>query len=70
MPARFHFDLVKDAEIIRDMDGVEATDIESAIEQAEICLREFRDAGELSGNEGWTLVIRDEIGTELDRLRV
>ncbi|GEP09842.1 DUF6894 family protein [Methylobacterium gnaphalii] len=70
MAARFHFDLVRGAETICDEDGVEVGSLSIAIEQAELTIEELRDTGELADGEGWTLVIRDQIGTELHRLPV
>ncbi|GLS46904.1 DUF6894 family protein [Methylobacterium brachythecii] len=70
MPARFHFDVVRDDEVIRDEDGVEAEDLDDATEQALLCIEEMTSTGELSDGDGWCLVIRDETGDERRRIAI
>jgi hypothetical protein len=71
LPARYHFDLENGPAIIRDERGVVADNLNQAVEQAILGSNELRASGELEASLAeWTLVIRDEDGTELKRLRL
>ncbi|WP_336491952.1 DUF6894 family protein [Methylobacterium nigriterrae] len=68
MLKRFYFDLVRQETLIPDEIGVEAADLDEALEQAQLALAEMREDGEAVSDEGWALLIRDEAGTLLRRL--
>ena len=71
MTNRFRFDLENGDIVIRDEIGVEADDISQAVEQALAGIDEMRASGELvTPDDLWTLVIRDEDGAELKRIRL
>jgi hypothetical protein len=71
LPARYHFDLESRHEVIRDDQGVVADSLEQAVEQAALGVEEMRASGELPAAAGdWFIVIRDETGRELTRIRV
>ena len=71
MLKRFYFDLVNRETILPDEVGVEAADLDEALEEAASALEELRDSGEAADlGEGWQLLIRDRAGTILRRLTV
>ncbi|WP_233386047.1 DUF6894 family protein [Methylobacterium sp. C25] len=70
MPARFYFDMVRDDEVVRDEDGVEADDLDDVTKQAALCVEEMKAAGELANGGGWCVVIRDETGDERRRIPI
>ena len=71
MSSRFYFDLTNGLETIRDHQGVEARDLDQAIEEARVVINEMRDSGELSEDEeGWILIIKDAEGDTLMTLPV
>ena len=62
---RLYFDLTDGQAILRDEEGVEVTDLDHALAEADAVLRELR------GYEvGWSLVIRDEAGAIFAQLPV
>ena len=62
---RLYFDLTDGQTILRDEEGVEVTDLDHALADADAVL------GELHGYEvGWSLVIRDQAGAVLAQLPV
>lgn len=66
MLRRFYFDIFNDEKIIRDDEGVEAVNLEQALEDARIVLGQIADElGVASIDSSWTLIIRDQAGTEL-----
>ncbi|ACA21128.1 hypothetical protein M446_6888 [Methylobacterium sp. 4-46] len=68
---RFYFDLADGVTTIRDKEGVEAADLNEALEAAEAVIQEMRAKGELAHfGDGWTLSIRLEAGTVLAILPV
>ena len=69
MTQRFYFDLTNGPATIRDDEGVEASDLDEATEEAKAVLREMRDSADLSVRyESWNLVIRAEGGHPLKTL--
>jgi len=69
LPNRYRFDLESTHDVVRDECGVEASDLDEAIEQAVAGIAEMRREGGLSDvGEGWDLVIRGADGTELKRI--
>lgn len=68
---RFYFDLADGVTTIRDEEGVEATNLDQALEAAESVIREMRANGVLAHlGDGWTLCIRVEAETVLAILPV
>ncbi|ACA21235.1 hypothetical protein M446_7009 (plasmid) [Methylobacterium sp. 4-46] len=68
---RFYFDLADGVTTIRDDVGVEAVNLDEALEEAEAVIREMRANGELAHlGDGWTLSIRAEAETVLAILLV
>jgi hypothetical protein len=66
---RFYFDLTNGPATIRDDEGVEASDLHEAMEEAKAVLNEMRDSADQSRrHESWTLVIRAEGGIPLTTL--
>ncbi|MER2266900.1 DUF6894 family protein [Methylobacterium oxalidis] len=71
MLKRFYFDLVSRERVIPDRTGIEAADLEEALEEAEAALQEMRESGEAAEfDEGWSLLIRDEAGASLRKLPI
>ncbi|MER2267362.1 DUF6894 family protein [Methylobacterium oxalidis] len=71
MTQRFYFDLVNRETVISDPCGIEASDLEAAVVAAEAALQELRVTGEVHEFDGaWTLLIRDECGTLIQRLEI
>lgn len=71
MARRFYFDLMKGSTIIRDDEGVVASDIFEAAEEAAIVVEETRGSAEMSAlAAGWKLIIRDEGGAILKTLPI
>lgn len=71
MPRRYYFDLESGQDAIQDEQGVMADGLESAIAQALLGLAEMRGSGELpESTADWELVIRDNAGSELKRIRL
>ena len=71
MLKRFYFDLVNRETILPDEVGVEAADLDEALEEAASALEELRDSGEAADlGEGWQLLIRDKAGTLLRKLPI
>ncbi|MDR7040170.1 MULTISPECIES: DUF6894 family protein [Methylobacterium] len=71
MLKRFYFDLVCRERVIPDDTGIEAADLDEALEEAEAALQEMRRSGEASEfDEGWSLLIRDEGGAALRKLPI
>ena len=69
MLERFYFDLVNRETILSDEAGIEAADLDEALEQAKAALEELCDSGETAEwDNGWHLRIRDETGTVLRML--
>lgn len=68
---RFYFDLTNGSTILRDEEGVPASSLDQAIQEARFVLDEMRRSEELSEQQdGWTLIIRDADGNELATLPV
>jgi hypothetical protein len=68
---RFYFDLVHKDTVLSDDKGAEAADLQEAVELAVRGLAELSDSGEANEfDRGWTLLIRDEAGTTLEKLPV
>ena len=64
MAEHFHFDLTDGATIILDEEGVEASDLDHALAQALVAIKEMRESGELAElGDGWQMVVRDTSGT-------
>ena len=63
MTKRFYFDLTDGYRTLSDDEGVEATNLDQAISQALLAMKEMSQSGELDrvGN-GWRMIIRDEAG--------
>lgn len=60
MAERFHFDLTDGATSILDEEGVEASDLDHALAQALVAIKEIRESGELAElGDGWQMVVRD-----------
>ncbi len=71
MTHRFYFDLENDDEIIRDDEGVEASNLEQAIIVADAVLKEMQGSKDaIAAKDGWTLIIRDKSGSSLKKLPV
>ncbi|MHB2211324.1 DUF6894 family protein [Methylobacterium sp. CM6257] len=71
MAARFYFEITNVEETIRDLEGVEATDLEEALFEARSVIAEM--AEEITaGHRGppWTLLVRDEAGWLVGRLPI
>ena len=64
MERRFFFDLTGGQGTLYDEKGVEAADLDEAIEAARAVLEEMRDNEEAPA-EHWTLIIRGEDGATL-----
>lgn len=62
---RFYFDLTYRSSSIRDDVGVEARDIDQAVEEAQVVIEEMRGRHELASLEDWNMAIRDESGATL-----
>jgi hypothetical protein len=71
MTARFFFDLVCGDEVIQDDDGVEATDLDQALDEARSAIAEMADEviGDGSG-QPWAMIVRDETGAPVRRLPI
>ena len=66
MPPRFHFRLVGTEQVIQDVMGVAAKDIEEAQAEATAAIEELRLQGELTMDAGeWCLEIRSASGVLL-----
>lgn len=66
MAQRFHFDLLNGSSSVRDHEGIEARDLDQAVEEARAVLEEIRGSDEPSDDEeGWVLIIRDAAGEAL-----
>jgi hypothetical protein len=60
---RFYFDLRGSRAVIVDETGIRASDLNEAVVQALEALREMRAGGEMDDfDDGWKLVIRDDLG--------
>ena len=71
MTQRFYFDLTNGSVTLLDDKGVEASDIDEAIAEAQVVLEEMRKAEETSESAGeWNLIIRDEGGVTLKTLPI
>ena len=71
MVQRFYSDLVSEAEIIRDAEGVEADSIEQARFEARRTIADMKDANELPASTGnWRLQIRDARGCVVETIRL
>lgn len=71
MAARFYFEITNVEETIRDLEGVEAADLEEALFEARSVIAEM--AEEITaGHWGppWTLLVRDEAGWLVGRLPI
>ena len=68
MPERYHFDLERGRDVMRDEEGVEADSACQAIEQALAVIEEIRASGEIKAISRWELVIRDDRGDPVKRL--
>lgn len=64
MPCRFYFNLTNGADVIRDEDGIEHSDINSALIQAMKAIEELRAQDPLGAEDwrGWSLEIVDGSG--------
>lgn len=63
MLKRFFFDVINDESIIVDEQGVDAANLEQALDDAKIVLGQIADElGASSIKDSWTLVIRDQSG--------
>ncbi|GEP04950.1 DUF6894 family protein [Methylobacterium oxalidis] len=64
MAQRFHFDLTDGYRTLRDRAGTLAPDVDRALAQALMAIKELRDSGELATlGDGWQMVVRDTSGT-------
>ena len=70
MTERYHFDLERGRDVMRDEEGVEADNAGQAIEQALAVLEEIRANGEIEAISRWELVIRNDHGTAVKRLAI
>jgi hypothetical protein len=71
VPTRYRFDLEDDRTVFRDEIGVETDDLDHAIAQAVSAIDELRFIGVTRTLYiGWHLVICDDSGTELRRVRL
>lgn len=64
MPSRFYFNLTNGAEVVRDPDGIELADVDSALLYAAKAIEELRAEDPLSAEswQGWNLEIVDVSG--------
>ncbi len=61
MQERFYFDLTDGCTAWNDDEGIEAPDLDHALAQAFLALKEMRQTGELDQlGEGWQMIVRDE----------
>ena len=69
MGRRFYFDLTNGQDLIRDDEGVVATNLGEAVKEAQAALDDMRGRhpGDFPGT-GWELIIRDEDGATLKTL--
>lgn len=67
---RYHFDLENAYETIRDERGVIARDLTEVVEQVILGVNEMRLSGVLVDTQDWSIVIRDDAGTELTRIQL
>ncbi|MGH1570805.1 DUF6894 family protein [Methylobacterium sp. P31] len=71
MAARFYFEISNVEETIRDLEGVEAADLEEALFEARSVIAEM--AEEITADHRgppWTLLVRDEAGWLVGRLPI
>jgi hypothetical protein len=63
-PVRYYFNLTNDHEVIHDDEGMELSDLRSAVTSAIEAIRELKGEDPLSSHEwrGWRLEIVDEAG--------
>ncbi len=66
MLRRFYFDISNNERTIADDEGVEAVDLEQALDDARIVLNQIaNELGVASIDSSWTLIIRDQTGAAL-----
>lgn len=71
MVARFFFDLVSDEEVIRDNVGVEAQDLNQALDVARSIITEMAEEIAETHPDGlWELVVRDDRGSIVGHLLI
>ena len=69
MGQRFYFDLKNEEVLIRDDEGVDASSLDEAIEEAHAGFRDIRGSEDaLTPGDGWQLIIRDESGMTLSTI--
>lgn len=63
LTARFYFDLTNGPETLRDDEGVEASCLDEATEQAKAAMEDMRvNEGAPAPGDGWRLILRGEDG--------
>jgi len=64
MPSRFYFNLTNGTDVVRDADGIELSDANSALLHAAKAIEELRaeDPSSAESWHGWTLEIVDASG--------
>lgn len=67
---RYYFDLQSGCESLRDAQGVMARDLDQVVTEARFGIQDMHESGELIDESGWTLVIRDEQGGEVQRMAI
>ncbi|MCE4222769.1 hypothetical protein HCU64_03315 [Methylobacterium sp. C25] len=67
---RYYFDLQSGCESLRDAQGVMARDLDQVVTEARFGIQDMHESGELIDASGWTLVIRDEQGGEVQRMAI
>ncbi|AWN40663.1 hypothetical protein U8607_04695 [Methylobacterium durans] len=64
MAQRFHFDLTDGFRTLHDRAGTLAPDVDRALVQALMAIKELRESGELATlGDGWQMIVRDTSGT-------
>lgn len=70
MSQRLFFDLTDGMTLFADETGVVVTDLDQALRQAASAIEEMQRSGQLFGQHGWRIVVRDADRTILHLLPV
>ncbi|MDP4006257.1 hypothetical protein [Methylobacterium sp. NEAU K] len=71
MATRFYFELANAETMIRDPEGVEAANLEEALQEARSVIAEMADEiAEDHREKPWTLLVRDSAGWLVGRLPI
>jgi hypothetical protein len=71
MTALFFFDLVCGDEVIRDDEGVEARDLDQALDEARSVIAEMADeVNKANLGKPWELIVRNDTGVIVGRLSI